>query len=105
LFERYLALGIDIYAYATFTATVHSNIAQSMTTFVDRLQQIHSNLPLRTVPLQIRPFSPTQARPDSSHELAIRLQEEAIACWNDELERRFSELDRKRPVYEVSMQK
>jgi uncharacterized Fe-S cluster-containing radical SAM superfamily protein len=103
LFERYLTLGIDIYAYATFTAAIANNIEKSMNTFVDRLQEIHTNLPLRTVPLQIRSFSTTQARPDPARELAIRLQEEAIFCWNAELDRRFSEPDRKRPVYEVSM--
>lgn len=53
-FEVYRDLlqeGFDMYAYATFTALPHPHVGQAMARFVDKLQAIHRNLPLRTVPL------------------------------------------------------
>ena len=52
--ERLCAVGFDIYAYATFTTPVSSSIQADMRRFVDRLQQIRPNLPLRLIPLEIQ---------------------------------------------------
>ena len=41
---------IDLYAYATFTSPSDRGLAAAMEAFVDRLQGIARNLPLRTIP-------------------------------------------------------
>ena len=103
LFKRCLGLGIDLYAYATFTGTKKSNVPMAMTEFVDRLQDLDQNLPLRTVPLEIRSFTPMVQRSQAYYDDAVKVQQEAIGCWNSELERRFTESDRHRAVYEVRL--
>jgi hypothetical protein len=102
LFGRQVGLGIDLYAYATFTSPNGNDIEQAMKEFIDRLQTLHPNLPLRTVPLEIRSFSPVQSRTKSIHESAIRNQQEAIRVWNAEIENRFSEEERLKPINEIS---
>lgn len=56
-----------------------------------KLKQIHRNLPLRTVPLEIKSFTPMQARYDES---AVNIQNQAISAWNHEVEKRFSQTER-----------
>lgn len=100
VFRSHLPLGLDIYAYATFTSLSDKNIKSAMSCFVDKLQTIHQNLPLRTIPLEIRSFTPMQARYDKN---AISIQKEAVELWNGEVEKRFSKADRELPIYEVSL--
>jgi uncharacterized Fe-S cluster-containing radical SAM superfamily protein len=103
LFRRYLGIGIDLYAYTTFTSPGGGNVEQTMKIFVDRLQRLHPNLPLRTVPLEIKNFSPMQKRTKSIHETAIRNQQAAIRCWHHEIQTRFSEKERQLKICEVSL--
>jgi uncharacterized Fe-S cluster-containing radical SAM superfamily protein len=101
LFARYLELGIDLYGYATFTAQDDATIEADMSNFVDRLQELDANLPLRIIPLEIRgSFTPVRGRMHAEHQLAIKIQWQAIECWKTELERRFSSESRNRPIYE-----
>lgn len=104
LFRRYVELGIDAYAYATFTTPERKGIKRAMTTFVDRLQGIAEQLPLRVVPLEISMFRPMEDRVKEQHQTAIQTQNFAIACWNNELQCRFSEGDRNKPIYEVPLE-
>lgn len=103
LFKRLLSLGIDIYAYATFTAPADEHLCHDMASFVDRLQELHSRLPLRLVPLRIETFRVVQPRVQGVHERALLIQEDAVAAWNDELRLRFSEADRSIPMPLVSL--
>jgi uncharacterized Fe-S cluster-containing radical SAM superfamily protein len=103
LFGRYLELGIDLYAYATFTSPSVGSVEKAMKVFVDRLQILHTNLPLRTVPLEIRSFSPMQQRTKSTHETAIQNQQAAIRCWSDEIEKRFTAKVRQLKICEVPL--
>jgi hypothetical protein len=103
LFRRYLQLGIDLYAYTTFTAPSAKNLPKSMIQFVDRLQKLHPNLPLRTVPLEIKAFGPVHSRVKADHQKAMAVQQDAIKCWNEEIERRFSSDVRKRAIYDVQL--
>ncbi|WP_439681819.1 hypothetical protein [Embleya sp. MST-111070] len=89
LFARLLATGIDLYAYATFTAPDDTNPDRDMADFVDRLQEIHPTLPLRTVPLRIETFGVVQPRLRPAHRRALEIQDAAIRAWNHEIERRF----------------
>jgi uncharacterized Fe-S cluster-containing radical SAM superfamily protein len=89
LFSRLMGLGLDIYAYATFTTPNPLNIPSKMATFIDRLQELDENLPLRTVPLEVQVFTPVQGRMNSTKMQSLAIQERVIHAWNEEIQRRF----------------
>jgi uncharacterized Fe-S cluster-containing radical SAM superfamily protein len=103
LLGRYLELGIDLYVYATFTALDEVNVAREIATFVDRLQAINVRLPLRVVPLEVRLFAPVHDRMNSRHHHAIKVQWAAVECWKAELETRFPEDLRAKPIHEIAL--
>jgi uncharacterized Fe-S cluster-containing radical SAM superfamily protein len=103
LMGRYLASGMDIYGYATFTSPDRSDVKRRMAAFVDRLQNVHPNLPLRVVPLEVQVFSPTEPRVHDEQRVALGVQQDAIAAWNDELMSRFSEAERIRLIQDVPL--
>jgi len=103
LFGRLKATGMDLYAYATFTTPTSENLEDDVRRFVDRLQQIAENLPLRTIPLEIAVFSPVVDRVNDSRRIAMEYQWRAITTWQEELEKRFSSELRSRPVNEVEL--
>ena len=81
-FARYLELGIDLYAYATFTGPTLDGVDDNVAAFVDRLHTLWDRLPSRTVPLHIDVFGPLLGR-NSNRDLSIpfAVQEAAIASW------------------------
>lgn len=81
--------GFDMYAYATFTAEPTPRLAQEMSDFVDRLQAVHENLPLRTIPLEITPFTAVHDRSAGAGTPWIDYQHHAVLAWEEELARRF----------------
>lgn len=105
LMERHIDHGFDVYAYTTFTARSHDRIDSKMAEFVDRLQAISENLPLRTIPLQVQEFGPVTERLQRTPqaEQALDVQNAATRAWRNELERRFSPGDRNTPIYEVTL--
>jgi len=103
LMKRLVAERIDCYGYATFTAEIDIGLDAAMHDFVDRLQHIHPNLPLRTVPLRIEPFSPVVPRLDDSRRNALVVQDAAIAAWNGELGRRFTRAEREVAIDRVPL--
>lgn len=95
---------IDLYGYATFTGPSADGLDDAMHLFVDRLQTIDENLPLRVVPLEIAAFTPVHSRGlDESRLRAMDIQQQAIAAFNIELERRFSEQARLREICDVPL--
>jgi len=90
LMDRLLGLGLDLYAYVTLTTPVSNGIGDAVARFVDRLQELDSNLPLRTVPLEIREYSPVESRLTPLHEEAMSNQYLAVDAWRREIEARFS---------------
>ncbi|MBA3831712.1 MAG: hypothetical protein H0X34_07435 [Chthoniobacterales bacterium] len=90
LFGRLLSAGLDLYAYVTLTGPSLLNIREKVGRFCDELQQIHPNLPLRTIPLEIRSFTPLRNRLPSINADAEKVQKAAIEAWTVEIERRFS---------------
>jgi uncharacterized Fe-S cluster-containing radical SAM superfamily protein len=94
LLRRLLTLGIDLYAYTTFTSTRSVGIAEDMRRFVDRLQMLDENLPLRTVPLQIQEFTPVKQRLNQDIYEVLHNQQIAIEAWLKELEIRYSSEER-----------
>ena len=103
LMDRCISSGIDVYAYATFTTLTKEGIADDMKLFLDRLQSIHPNLPLRLVPLEIQAFSPVVNRMEERHEESVKNQQFAITAWVDELIKRFSSSERQTRICDVSI--
>ena len=98
LFARLLDLEIDLYAYATFTAPTDTDLESAMATFVDRLQDLHPNLPLRLVPLRIEAFGVVAPRIRAEHRRALAVQNSAIEHWNAQIASRFTAADRQIPM-------
>ncbi|KAM3111153.1 hypothetical protein [Phormidesmis sp. 146-33] len=103
LMKRLLELGIDIYAYATFTTPAASEIVADIARFVDRLQAIDHNLPLRTVPLEIQTFTPVEGRLNDGTQAALRNQYLAIEAWKTELENRYPSIERSQSITDISL--
>lgn len=90
LFKRNVDLGINVYGYATFTSPEKPK-QETMSEFMDTLQEIGSEIPLRVIPLEIQEFSPSNQRSlEQSHQDAMRHQHLAINFWTNEMRRRFA---------------
>ena len=103
LMQRSIASQLQIYGYATFTTPDRTDIKVRMSRFVDRLQRIHHNLPLRIVPLEVQVFTPTAGRIKAEHLLALKIQNEAIDSWNKELTKRFSGEERLQAINRITL--
>lgn len=103
LMERLVRSGMDVYAYVTFTTPSAQNVGDGMRRFVDRLQDIDPNLPLRTVPLEIQGFSPVLNRLGDVHRLAFRHQWAAVEAWSKEIDQRFGSEIRSIPITQVRL--
>lgn len=103
LMQRLVQSGMDVFAYATFTAPSSSGIADAMPRFVDRLQAIHENLPLRTIPLEIQKFTPILTRLNGSLLTTFDHQWRAVEAWQRELDRRFPASMRNLPITEIQI--
>lgn len=90
LMTRYLSTGIDMYGYVTLTVPGMWDLGGKVRRFLDRLQSIHTNLPLRTVPLLVQVFSPVVARLDEARRASLKHQWYAAEIWQTELSQRFS---------------
>lgn len=90
LMKRFMELDIDLYCYVTLTTPSRDSIAEKISKFVDKLQDVDKNLPLRTIPLEISIFSPVKSRLDETKESSIDYQQIAIREWNSQLKERFS---------------
>ena len=101
--KRLATSGMDIYAYVTLTTPSPEHIAEDVSEFVARLQDIHPNLPLRTIPLEIRPFSPVQARLNDDRVRTMEYQQVAITAWMSELRSRYSLEDLGRDICDTPL--
>jgi len=110
LFERQFALmrdlvstGIDLYAYVTITTPSITNLSDRMKLFIDRLQVLDHNLPLRTIPLEIQLFTPVIKRLDETKRHSLKNQWTAVEAWLKELESRFTSRERATNIAEVQL--
>jgi hypothetical protein len=102
LFARYLELGVDLYAYVTLTGPSLEAVPDGIWTFMNRLQTVSRQLPLRVVPLQITAFGPMLRRAvTADREVAFAVQEAAIAEWRTALATRFSAAELRQAITEV----
>jgi len=103
IFRRLLQTGFDMYAYVTFTTLPADGLRGKIAAYVDRLQEIHPNLPLRTVPLKIEVFTPTRGRITADHNLALKYQHEVHQAWLEEVGHRFSKEMREMPICDIPL--
>jgi len=103
LMQRLLTLGMDLYAYATFTTPSRPNIPEDMARFVDRLQELDEHLPLRLVPLEIREFTPVKSRQNELTQAALTHQHLAVEAWQKELEGRYSSVHRALSMVDIPL--
>ena len=104
LIGRLIGLGINLYAYVTLTTPTSEDLRGRVRRFVDRLQEVDESLPLRTVPLEVRVFTPVQGRMDREKERAIEYQRYAVEAWREELQGRFAESARSQLICDVPLQ-
>jgi uncharacterized Fe-S cluster-containing radical SAM superfamily protein len=102
--RRSISSGLKMYGYATFTTPDRADIKHRMACFVDRLQRIHHNLPLRIVPLEVQVFTPTAGRIKAEHLAALQVQHEAVEEWNRHLSSRFSDAERAESIDQVVLE-
>lgn len=62
LMKKFILLSLDVYGYATFTTPDKARLKDKMKIFVDRLQGLSENFPLRVVPLEIKEYKANSAR-------------------------------------------
>ncbi len=100
---RLIDLKIDLYFYLTLTSSTHTNFSKVIPSFMDRLQSIHENLPLRIVPLEVFEFTPVISRLNKQNKDLIEGQYEAIKFWVRELNRRYGNDILKKPITEIKI--
>lgn len=103
LFGRLLAVGLDLYAYVTLTTPSLKGLEDAMPRFIDKLQDIHPNLPLRMVPLRIQVYSPVRRRMQLAHHAALDHQERVVEAFRREIEARFSSTLRTQAICDVPL--
>lgn len=102
IMRRLLTLDLDTYAYVTLTSPTSTDLMRRIESFVDRLQDVHELLPLRTIPLEITMFGTVLARPAGDHrDNALMNQYSALDAWQTVLHERFPNADD--PITEVSL--
>ena len=104
VFRSLFGYGWDIYAYVTFTTPNVENLKSKMKSFVDELQRIDSALPLRTVPLEIKMYSPTKNRMTDDRYLSMRNQYDVLDVWSGELETRFSSQELESAITDIEFE-
>jgi uncharacterized Fe-S cluster-containing radical SAM superfamily protein len=103
LMRRLVESGMDIYGYVTFTTPSTQNVRDRVRRFVDRLQEVDAYLPLRTVPLEVRVFTPVETRLNERHKEALQTQWRVLDAWKHELEERFPSELRARSIVDVPL--
>ena len=101
LIERFLKLGIDLYAYVTLTTPNNNSILEKIHNFIDKLQKVDFYLPLRTIPLEIKMYNPMNSRINNETNSAMKNQQTAIDAWQTEIKSRYSKEDLLLPINEI----
>lgn len=103
IMAQLIELGLDLFGYVTLTSPFTDGVQEGVREFVDRLQELHPNLPLRVIPLEIKHFTPIESRILPEHTRSFEVQGEAIAAWNSELNDRFEPGLRNTNITEVPL--
>lgn len=101
IWERLLKTGMDLYSYVTLPAESTTDMPSTIKKFLDHIQRVDENFPLRMTPLKISEFTPAVSRiKDLEKDLFVG-QELAISLWRDEMSRRFSKEQLALPITET----
>ena len=109
LVQRLMTLDIDLYFYITLTAPTQTDFESDVPRFLDRIQSIHENLPLRIVPLEVLEFTPVTSRIKNDQtkrrevEDLIKGQYDAMRIWRTELNKRFSKSQLDLTITDIKM--
>lgn len=105
ILRKLLSVGLDLYGYVTLTSPYADHVTAGVADLMDRLQELDANFPLRVVPLKIQVFTPVKIRlaKHDGRERSLAIQEEAVAAWNNEMRRRFSQSARTVPICDVPL--
>lgn len=90
IMAQLISLGLDLYGYVTFTTPDIGDLRTRMGKFVDGLQVLNTQFPLRVIPLEIQTYSTNVDRIDDIQRQALKNQYEVVEAWSYELERRFN---------------
>lgn len=101
LFRRLRETNIDLYAYITLTADQRTDLAQAIPCFLDEIQKVDEDFPLRVVPLKIFKFKPMEGRKQVNQDELLFGQESAIKIWCSEMQRRFTKEQLDKPIFET----
>lgn len=102
-FSKYHNLNIDLYGYVTLTDETYEDIDNRISSFFDALQKIHPYLPLRTIPLKIKMFSPLQGAIYNKYATSISNQSFAIEAWKNQLNKRFTSAELSCNITEINL--
>jgi uncharacterized Fe-S cluster-containing radical SAM superfamily protein len=83
ILESYAKSGIDLYLYITLTAPPRSGDRELVEEFVERLREIRSDLPDRTVALQVAEFETMRPRINEARRDALENQWRLVHFWQD----------------------
>ena len=103
LWEKLLKTGIDLYSYITLPAITSTDFRLCIKKFLDRIQKVDENYPLRIVPLKIQEFSPMVSRMKELHIDLLEGQKIAIEIWKEEMSKRFTSDEINKKITEVKM--
>ncbi len=94
ILKKLINSGFNIYCYATFTCKTipKNNLKITITKFLDKLQNIHHNLPLRTIPIKIHNFSVPNSKESHKHLYQEAFKNQFIIYdeWHNQLSQRFN---------------
>lgn len=102
ILQKYIDLNIDVYSYVTLTAPDMSSADNRIRDFISKLQEVRYYLPLRTIPLEIKNYSPLDLESEELRK-AMKNQHEFVKIWNDCLKERYSKNDIKKPITEIDL--
>jgi uncharacterized Fe-S cluster-containing radical SAM superfamily protein len=103
LAKRMMEIKIDLYFYITLTSPTSTDFNYDIPIFFDKIQAISENMPLRIVPLEIFNFTPVISRKKDDFDDLIKGQYLAIDVWQNEIEKRFSQEMREKPITEIKL--
>ena len=103
LCKKLLQTGLDLYCYVTLTAPSNTDFEKVIAIFLDKVQDVHLNLPLRIIPLEIFEFTPVKGRMNEIFNDMIIGQYKAIEVWQKEIEKRFPSTLRSLPITEINL--
>ena len=103
LLGRFVQAGFDQYGYITITAMNSNDLQGKMARLLDKIQnRVHTNFPLRIVPLRIFGFN---ANANRYNQQAETNQFRALEAWLAEMQRRFSAAELAIPIAEVNIRR